>query len=110
MNGWGVKGGRALLLAARPPRRENCLGCVVNTRWTQNPIRKFVWPTRSFSFPHELVNDPSLSYGEKQTILSEWASDACAVDSFPLLRRLPGTPFPVTLRRSCRRASCSIGD
>lgn len=53
-------------------------------------------PTRSFSFPHEVVDDPSLSIAEKQSILSEWASDACAVPSFPTLRWLPGTTFPVT--------------
>ncbi|HVP85842.1 MAG TPA: hypothetical protein VMS78_14075 [Rhizomicrobium sp.] len=53
-------------------------------------------PTRSFSFPHEVVDDPSLSTAEKRSILSEWASDACAVQSFPTLRWLPGTTFPVT--------------
>jgi hypothetical protein len=51
---------------------------------------------RSFSFPHEVVDDPSLGLGEKRSILSEWASDACAVESFPTLRWLPGTTFPVT--------------
>lgn len=51
---------------------------------------------RHFAFPHEVVDDPSLSLNEKRTILSEWASDACAVESFPTLRWLPGTSFPVT--------------
>ena len=51
---------------------------------------------RSFSFPHEVVDDPSLSTGEKRALLCEWASDACAVESFPTLRLLPGTSFPVT--------------
>lgn len=49
-----------------------------------------------FSFPHEVADDPSLSLSEKRAILSEWASDACAVESFPTLRWLPGTTFPVT--------------
>ncbi|HVT25466.1 MAG TPA: hypothetical protein VHD95_12640 [Rhizomicrobium sp.] len=49
-----------------------------------------------FSFPHEVVDDPSLSLSEKRSILSRWASDACAVESFPTLRWLPGTTFPVT--------------
>ena len=49
-----------------------------------------------FTFPHEVVEDPSLSIAEKRAILSEWASDASAVESFPTLRRLPGTSFPVT--------------
>ncbi len=33
---------------------------------------------------------------EKRAILSAWASDEHAVESFPTLRHLPGTPFPVT--------------
>jgi hypothetical protein len=51
---------------------------------------------RSFAFPHEVIDDPSLSAHEKRAILCEWASDACAVASFPTLRLLPGTTFPVT--------------
>jgi hypothetical protein len=52
--------------------------------------------TRHFSFPHELIDDPSLNASQKRAILCEWASDACAVESFPALRWLPGTTFPVT--------------
>ena len=51
---------------------------------------------RRFTFPHEVVDDPALSIDEKRAILSEWASDASAVESFPTLRLLPGTSFPVT--------------
>jgi len=43
-----------------------------------------------------VVEDPSLSIAERRVILSEWASDASAVESFPTLRLLPGTSFPVT--------------
>jgi hypothetical protein len=50
----------------------------------------------SFAFPHEVVDDPSLGLSQKRAILSEWASDACAIKSFPTLRLLPGTNFPVT--------------
>jgi hypothetical protein len=50
----------------------------------------------SFTFPHEVVDDPSLSLSQKRAILSEWASDSCAIESFPVLRLLPGTNFPVT--------------
>jgi len=53
-------------------------------------------PRRNFAFPHEVLEDPSLGLSEKRAILSEWASDACAVESFPALRLLPGTNFPVT--------------
>ncbi len=52
--------------------------------------------SRPFTFPHEVVDDPALSKSQKQAILSEWASDACAVESFPVLRLLPGTRLPVT--------------
>jgi len=51
---------------------------------------------KPFTFPHEVVEDPSLSVAEKRAILSEWASDASAVEAFPTLRLLPGTSFPVT--------------
>lgn len=49
-----------------------------------------------FAFPHEVVDDPSLSLSQKRAILSEWASDSCALESVPVLRLLPGTNFPVT--------------
>lgn len=52
---------------------------------------------RSFSLPYEVLDDPSLNRSQKRAILAEWASDACAVASFPALRRLPGTALPVTL-------------
>src|SRR5689334_14755728 len=53
-------------------------------------------PKREFGFPHEVADDPSFSFAEKREILCEWASDRCAVESFPTLRWLPGTTFPVT--------------
>jgi hypothetical protein len=60
------------------------------------PLR--VWNSEKplFSFPHEVVDHPALNAAEKRSILSRWASDACAVKSFPTLRLLPGTNFPVT--------------
>ena len=51
---------------------------------------------RPYSLPQEVVDDPSLSTGEKRSILSEWASDASAVEEYPTLRWLSGTNFPVT--------------
>jgi hypothetical protein len=53
--------------------------------------------TRTFSLPQELIDDPALSRTRKREILAEWASDASAIESFPALRLLPGTTFPVTL-------------
>ena len=51
---------------------------------------------RHFAFPSEVLDDPSLTTEEQRALLSEWASDACAIPSFPNLRLLPGTNFPVT--------------
>ena len=48
------------------------------------------------TLPFDLVENPSLSVAEKRAILAEWASDLSAVKSWPTLRRLRGTTFPVT--------------
>lgn len=53
-------------------------------------------PFWRFSYPHQVVTDPKLDLDEKRAILAAWASDEHAVESFPTLRHLPGTPFPVT--------------
>jgi len=37
-----------------------------------------------------VLNDPDLTRQEKRAILSSWASVACAVDSAPALRHVPG--------------------
>ena len=49
-----------------------------------------------FTYPHQLAADTSMSIEERRAILSAWASDIHAVESLPVLRHLPGTPFPVT--------------
>jgi hypothetical protein len=49
-----------------------------------------------WSYPHQVVNDPALKLEEKRALLAAWASDAYAVESLPVLWRLPGTPFLVT--------------
>jgi hypothetical protein len=48
-------------------------------------------PAQAFDQPADVVNDPDLTLSEKRAILSSWASDACAVEAFPALRRPPGT-------------------
>jgi len=52
--------------------------------------------TITFRYPHEVLSDTSLDLSERRAILSAWASDVNAVESWPMLRHLPGTPFPVT--------------
>jgi hypothetical protein len=46
-------------------------------------------PSQAFEQP-VAVNDPDLSLNEKRAILASWASDACAVEAVPALRRPPG--------------------
>jgi len=46
-------------------------------------------PAQAFDHPREVVNDPDLTLNEKRAILASWASDACAVEAAPALRRTP---------------------
>jgi hypothetical protein len=48
-----------------------------------------------YAHPREVVQDDRPDPEEKRRILCAWASDACAVDSRPGFRWLPGTPGPV---------------
>src|SRR5215210_4003745 len=52
-------------------------------------------PGRVFSHPAEVVRHSGLTRAEKRAILASWASDACAVEAAPALRRLPGASEPV---------------
>jgi hypothetical protein len=49
-------------------------------------------PAQAFAHPCDVVNDPDLTLSEKRAILASWASDACAVEAVPALRRAPGSP------------------
>ncbi len=53
-------------------------------------------PAHMFGHPAEVAAHPSLTCEEKRAILAAWASDACAIEAAPALRRLPGSPQPVT--------------
>jgi hypothetical protein len=48
------------------------------------------YPATTFAHPAEVVRDPDLTLNEKRAILASWASDACAVEAAPALRRVPG--------------------
>src|SRR3954471_23647003 len=52
-------------------------------------IDDLLHPAQAFSHPSDVVNDPDLTLNEKRAILASWASDACAIDSVPALRRAP---------------------
>ncbi len=48
-------------------------------------------PAQAFEHPMKVVDDPDLTLAEKRAILASWASDACAVEAAPALRRTPGS-------------------
>ena len=52
-------------------------------------------PAQAFEHPSEVVNDSDLTLNEKRAILASWASDACAMETVPTLRCLPGGKRPV---------------
>ena len=52
-------------------------------------------PSKAFGHPSEVISDPNLTLDEKRAILASWASDACAIEAVPTLRRLPGGRRPV---------------
>jgi hypothetical protein len=51
----------------------------------------FLHPANAFACPADVVNDPDLTLSEKRAILASWASDACAVEAVPALRKPPGS-------------------
>lgn len=52
-------------------------------------------PAQTFDHPDDVVHDPDLTLNEKRAILASWASDACAVEAAPALRRVPGSDCTV---------------
>src|SRR6185503_16005748 len=54
-------------------------------------IDALLHPAHRFDHPHQVVHDPDLTLNEKRAILASWASDACAVEAAPALRRVPGS-------------------
>ena len=50
-------------------------------------LQSLLHPASAFDHPNDVVRDPDLSLNEKRAILASWASDACAVDSAPALRK-----------------------
>jgi hypothetical protein len=47
-------------------------------------------PAGAFRTPMDVVNDPDMTVQEKRSILASWASDACAIEAAPDLRRPAG--------------------
>ena len=60
-------------------------------------IKVLLHPAQTFDHPHDVVHDPDLTLNEKRAILASWASDACAVEAAPALRRVPGSGSIVSI-------------
>ena len=56
---------------------------------------RVISPAARYVHPQAVVDDPALTLQQKRSILSQWASDACAVESEPTLRLAPGGLRPV---------------
>jgi hypothetical protein len=52
-------------------------------------IDELLHPAQAFKHPNEVLDDPDLTPNEKRAILASWASDACAIEAAPALRRGP---------------------
>ena len=68
--------------------REAHLAC----RSVESPER-----ASEFSHPREILDAAGLSGSDKRALLAAWASDACAVEGRPGLRRLPGSATCVSV-------------
>src|SRR6185312_3944228 len=60
-------------------------------------LDELLHPAQAFAHPCDVVRDPDLTVNEKRAILASWASDACAVEANPALRRPPGSRQAVTV-------------
>jgi hypothetical protein len=60
-------------------------------------LEALLHPARAFAQPQQVVSDPDLTLNEKRAILASWASDACAVEAAPALRRPPGSERTVSV-------------
>ena len=63
---------------------------------TDPSLDRLLFPARHLNHPNEVVLDRTLDILEKRAILASWASDACAVESMPALRKPSGASNPVT--------------
>jgi hypothetical protein len=53
-------------------------------------VNSLLHPAQAFARPSDVVDDSDLTLSEKRAILASWASDACAIEANPALRRTPG--------------------
>jgi hypothetical protein len=77
----------------------NCKSALLNEDFDDRDdawdLDTLLHPAQAFEHPSAVVNDPDLTLNEKRAILASWASDACAIEAVPALRRPPGGKRPV---------------
>ena len=64
---------------------------IATARRSATDMDALLHPARTFDQPEQVVDNPALTLDEKRAILASWASDACAVEAAPALRRPPGS-------------------
>ena len=64
---------------------------------TANNVEPLFHPASHYDSVEDILDDASLSTGEKRVILWPWASDMYVVKSHPTLREVPGLPRRVRL-------------
>lgn len=55
-------------------------------------LDKLLHPANAYAHPREVLADQDLTLNEKRAILASWASDACAIEAAPDLRKREGCP------------------
>src|SRR5215213_6145107 len=86
-----------MLLDDRRAERDMTEAYNILSRGEFDPeIQALLHPSAAYEHPRDVLEDPDLTTYEKRAILSAWASDACAVESAPALRRAPGAKAAVS--------------
>ena len=58
-----------------------------NNTETSFDIKALLHPAAAYSHPNDVLRDRDLTLNEKRAVLASWASDACAVEAAPELRK-----------------------
>lgn len=65
--------------------------------FAERDFTELLHPAQAFVHPQAVVDDPGLTLNEKRAVLAAWASDACAGEASPALRRAPGSARVVSV-------------
>lgn len=73
-------------------RQLNAIQAPLRPKTDETELERLLHPGRFYERPDDVLADPALTRSERRAILSSWASEACAVESFPGLRQLAERP------------------